>query len=46
VKQVEKGYAGEAGRLDGHVDASSVRRDHDGDLATILPIETTHSGLP
>ena len=44
-KQVEEGYVWEEGRFDGHMDTSSVRRDHDGDLATILSIETTQCGL-
>jgi hypothetical protein len=45
AKQGEEGYVGKAGRLDGHMDVSSVRRDHDGDLGTILAIETTQAGL-
>ena len=46
AKQVEEGYVEEAGRLDGHVDATTIVRDDDGDASTILPIETTQAGLP
>ena len=41
----EEGYVGEAGRLDGHVDAASVGRRDDGDPTAILPIEMAQCGL-
>ena len=41
----EERYVGERVRLDGHVDAATVRRHDDGDLATILPIELAQAGL-
>jgi hypothetical protein len=46
AKEFEEGYVDETGLSDRHMDASSVRRDHDGDSATILSIETTQCGLP
>jgi len=46
AKKIEEGYVGETGLADRHVNAPSVRRDHDGDLATILSIETSQCGLP
>jgi hypothetical protein len=46
AKKIEEGYVVETGLPDRQVHAPSVRRDHDGDLATILSIETTQCGLP
>ena len=41
----EERYVGERVRIDGHMDAPTVRRHDDGDLATILPIELAQAGL-
>ncbi len=44
--EIEEGYVGETGRFDGHVDAPTVRRDHDGDAAAIPPFEQTQVWSP
>ena len=44
-KDVEQGYVGQTGRLDGDVHAAAVRRDDDGDLAAISGFEPAQSGL-
>jgi hypothetical protein len=45
AKKREEGYVGETARLDRHMDAATVRRHDDGDLALILPIELAQDGL-
>ena len=44
-EDVEQGYVGQTGRLDGDVHAAAVRRDGDGDLAAISGFEPAQSGL-
>src|SRR5688572_3565703 len=45
AKKREDRYVGQRVRLDGHVDAPTVRRHHDGDHAAFLPIEFAQAGL-
>jgi len=45
AKKREERYVGEPVRLDRHMDAATVRRHDDGDLAAILSIETAQAGL-
>ena len=45
AKKREERYVGERVRLDGHMDAATVRRHHDGDHPAILPIELAQAGL-
>ena len=45
AKKREDRYVGERVRLDGHMDAATVRRHHDGDHPAILPIELAQAGL-
>ena len=44
AKQREERYVRETLALERHVDAAAIRRDHDGDVAAILPIEPTQAG--
>jgi hypothetical protein len=46
AQEFEEGYVEEAGGFDGHMDATTIARDDDGNASTILPIETTQAGLP
>ncbi len=45
AKKREDRYVGERVRVDGHVDAATIRRYHDGDHPAILPIELAQRGL-
>jgi hypothetical protein len=45
AKKREGRYVCETARLDRHMDAATVRRHDDGDLAVILPIELAQDGL-
>jgi hypothetical protein len=45
AKKREERYIGEAARLDRQMDAATVRRHDDGDLALVLPIELAQGGL-
>src|SRR5688500_13804525 len=45
AKKREDRYVGERVWLDGHMDAATVRRHHDGDHPAILPIELAQAGL-
>jgi len=45
AKKGEKRYVREWVRLDGHVDAATIRSHDDCDAPTILPIETGQAGL-
>jgi hypothetical protein len=45
AKKVEEGYIGWTGRIDRHVHASAVGRDHHGDRAALTGLEPAQSGL-
>ena len=46
AKEAEERSVLEAGVVQWHLDAATVRRDDDGDVASILAIEQTQGGLP
>jgi hypothetical protein len=45
AKKRKERYVGKRIVVDRDVDAAAVRRDHDGDLAAVLAIETAQHGL-
>ena len=45
AKNAEKGYVDEAEVFRGHLDAASVRPNHDGDVAAIPSVEQSHRVL-
>jgi hypothetical protein len=45
AKKIEERYVGQPGRIDRDMDAATVRRDDDGDLAASSGFEPAQSGL-
>jgi hypothetical protein len=45
AKEIEEGYVGETGGIDGDMHAPAVRRDDDGDLAAMSGLEPAQVGL-